>query len=172
MSDTRIKRIRVLRGFALAILAVLFLTNGATLAEAQLPPQQPAFSSIIESVSPGTPFVTCIQGQFEQPQPVPAPPGIPPHLWYIRAKGSGTLNIEVRAVSVNPSEVGSITARLFDGTTQIASVNVPHPNTTAGAENVASMAATVQAPKIYRLEVLRAMASPTSTAFCTISGKS
>lgn len=142
-----------LAGALLVLLSVLAL---APAAEAQTPP---AFSSNIDTVSPGCPLVTCIQGQFEQPQPPPAPPGIPPHVWYIRARETGTLAIEVRAVSVNSAETGSIIATLFDGVTPVTSIEVPHP-TVAGAENIGSLVAAVQASQIYRLEVTRGPHDP------------
>lgn len=121
--------------------------------EAQI--TSPAFSQNIESINPGAPFITCLQGQFEPLQQNSLESV--PHNWFIKVEQSGTLTLEVRAFSVNPAEFGSIIARLFDGTTSLGSIEVTHPNV-AGAETIGFMSASVT-PKIYRLEVVRKAAA-------------
>lgn len=156
MSDKHTKRL--LGSIAMAIVVFLLLMTLPPPAEAQ--PAPPAFSSNIDTVFPGAPFVTCLQGQFETPQPPPGSPTPPPHFWFIRARQSGTLTIDVRGFSVNSAETGSIIATLFDGTTLLSSVEVPQP-TVAGTENIGFMTVSVQTPKIYRLEVARGPHDPT-----------
>jgi hypothetical protein len=74
----------------------------------------PPFSQNITSIFPGAPFVTCLQGQFEPSLPPPQPP--PVHIWFVKAKATGQLTIDVRAVTVNTAEAGSIIANFFDPT--------------------------------------------------------
>jgi choice-of-anchor C domain-containing protein len=90
-----------------------------------------------------SPFLSCTQGQFELNNK--------PHVWYINPDASGSLDIDIRAVAVNPAETGSIIANLFDGFTPIGSVTVPHPPT---GENVGFITIpSAVSTKVYRLEI-------------------
>jgi hypothetical protein len=145
------------------ILITSITTSQIFTAEAQTPPPgpftPPAFSQNINSIFPNAPFVTCLQGQFEPPSQPPAPP--PAHFWFIKPESLGTVTIDVRAVTVNTAETGSIIALLFDTSTipstQIGSVTVAHPTgsgASPGDENIGFITFSADPTKIYRLDVL------------------
>ena len=112
-------------------------------------PSPPLFSLPINSIYPNDTFLTCLQGQFE--------PNNTPHYWFIKPATSGSLTVDVKAISVNGAETGSVIARLFDGTTLVNSITVNHP---ASGENIGYITFNADSTKIYRLEVTLAAPQP------------
>jgi hypothetical protein len=107
-------------------------------------PNPPSFS---QNITPTFDGPTCLQMEAEEP-------GI--HYWFIKPDASGTLTINVNAVSVNPTdESGSIAATLFDGATNLGTATVlyqvsPSP---IGSSNTGTISFSANPTKIYRLEV-------------------
>lgn len=144
--------------------AAALMLQGLPASAVTLPPPPPPFSRPVVTAFPGTPFVTCLQGQFEAPLTAPSDP----QHWFLRPTATGPLTLEVRAVAINPvDESGSIMADLFDvGTgTRIGGVTVAHPTgaAPAGSANVMRFSAPVNAGARYRLEVRRGPASIAGT---------
>ncbi len=110
---------------------------------------------------PGTPFVTCDLGQFEDAGPDGASA---PQRWYIRPTSAGDLRVDLQVLATSLGERGVLAAKLYDpGGILLGETSASPPaRVSPGAANVASLRIAVVASAIYRLEIGRGAAIPSA----------
>ncbi|MBI4324629.1 MAG: DUF5011 domain-containing protein [Chloroflexi bacterium] len=104
------------------------------------------FSQPVPDVFPGTEFLTCIIGNFQEPTRI--------HNWKLRLRSSGTetVNLTVAATTVNTAETGSIEATVTDQN-GLQTVTVVHPATQT--DNIGTLSLTLQGGNVYALTIRR-----------------
>ena len=147
----------MMRSFSILVAAIVLVavavsaacTGPATTASGPVPPP---FSRRIVSVFPGSPFVICDVGHFDDA----VDGSSASQRWYIRPSSAGDLRIDVYALGGNPAEGGTLSAELFGpANAMLAASQVAFPNGVNPRPNVATLRASVTALSIHRLEIRR-----------------
>jgi hypothetical protein len=104
------------------------------------------FSQPVPEVFPGTQFLTCIIGNFQEPTRI--------QNWKLRLRSASTetVTLTVAATTVNTSETGSIEATVTDQT-GLKTVTVVHPATQT--DNLGTLSLTLQGGATYDLAIKR-----------------
>ena len=129
-------------------LALLFLLATGTL-KGRAQTSNVLFSRPVPDLFPGTPFLCCIIGDFEEPSPV--------HNWKVRLRSSSTeketVVLNVAATTVNPAETGGIRATITDenGLNVFLVPFLPVPE----ADNIASLGLSLWPGNVYDLTIER-----------------